>query len=803
MLIPELWLRSFCDPALTTQEIAQALTMGGLEVESVRRVAPPFSQVVVGEILACEKHPNADRLTVCRVNTGTAEPLSIVCGAPNVRVGMRVPCALVGAELPPGEEGQPIRIARAVVRGVESHGMLCSARELGLAEDRSGLMELAADAPVGMALREYLRLDEAVFEIKLTPNRADALSVYGVARDLSAITATRLMQAPMRRVVPRLTETLPVRIEAPDLCGRFAGRIIRGVDAKAPTPAWMRERLERAGQRSISALVDISNYVMLELGRPSHVFDLDRVEGPLVVRWARPGETLELLNGQTVALDPAYGVIAAGEKPESLAGIMGGQATAVTSETRNVYLEAAFWHPEAIQGRARRLGFSTEAAHRFERGVDWATIPEHLDYLTGLILEICGGEAGPIDDHVLRLPERQPIRMRVARARKVIGLDLPADTMSAIFTRLGLPNERSGAGDAETITVTPPSYRFDLAIEEDLIEEVARIHGFDAIPARPPLARAAMRARPEGMRSLHALRAFLAARDYFEVINYAFVEPEWETDIVGNPDPIRLLNPIASHLAVMRSSLIPGLLANVRFNASRRLERVRVFELGKVFRRDASVGDGASSVAGVAQPLRLGGVAWGSAWPEQWGATRRGVDFFDVKGDLEPILPPGTRFERVEHRMLHPGRAARLVSNGRVVGLLGELHPRHWARFDLSSAPIVFELEVAALVERGVPTAQPVSPQPTARRDLALVLDDQVEVGALLEHLRVRAPAVVRAVDVFDVFRGAGLPHGKKSVAIRILMQDFERTLADSEIEAVVGELLRAASEAFGACLRT
>ncbi|MFN3629545.1 MAG: phenylalanine--tRNA ligase subunit beta [Casimicrobiaceae bacterium] len=802
MLIPESWLRSFCNPALDTDQLAHALTMAGLEVESVRRGAPPFKGVVVGEIVAREKHPNADRLSVCTVNVGTAEPLTIVCGAPNARAGIRVPCALVGAELPPAEDGKALVIRQARMRGVESEGMLCSARELGISDESAGLLELSPDAPIGQDLRVHLALDEAVFEIKLTPNKADALSVYGVAREVAAITGAALAPEPRRTIRPTLSETLPVRVEAADLCGRFAGRVIRGVNARAATPAWMRERLERAGQRSISALVDISNYVMLELGRPSHVFDLDRVHGPVTVRWAREGERLQLLNGQTVTLDASVGVIAAGDTVESLAGIMGGEATAVSLDTANVYVEAAFWHPEAIQGRARRFGFSTEAAHRFERGVDWVTIPEHLDYLTGLILEICGGQAGPCDEQTLRLPAREPVTMRVARARKVIGIDLSADAMSGIFTRLGLPHTRTGSGEAETITVTPPSYRFDLSIEEDLIEEIARIHGFDAIPSRPPLARAAMRARPEAERSLHTLRARLAGQDYFEVINYAFVDPAWETEVVGNADPIRLRNPIASQMAVMRSSLIPGLLANIRHNVHHRADRVRVFELGKVFRRDASVVDGPLTVAGVAQPLMLAGAAWGGALPEQWGAPKRAVDFYDVKGDLAAVLPPGARFERVQHPLLHPGRAAGIRVGEVVVGVLGELHPKHLARFDLTQAPIVFEIEVSALQHQPLPAPAPVSRQPMVRRDLALVVEASVESEHIVTTLSSAAPTFVKGLDVFDVYRGSGLSEGEKSVAIRILMQDSERTLSDSEIDEACQRLLSVATTALGARLR-
>ena len=817
MQFSESWLRSFCNPSMTSIELAHALTMAGLEVEEVTPAAPPFTHVVVGEILTREKHPNADKLALCTVSVGALSdaPLQIVCGAPNARVGIKVPCALVGADLS-APAGKPFLITQAQVRSVESNGMLCSARELGLSTDHAGLMELAADAPVGTDIREYLSLNDSKFLIKLTPNKADCLSVYGVAREVHAITGAPLAAEPLGAVKATLTEVLPVKVLAPDLCGRFAGRVIRGVNAKASTPAWMRERLEKSGQRSITALVDISNYVMLEVGRPTHVFDLDKVHGGLEVRWGKQGETLKLLNGNTVELDDQVGVIADSQAVESLAGIMGGDSTAVSLETANVYVEAAFWHPLAIQGRARRFNFATDAGHRFERGVDWATIPAHLDRITALILDICGGAAGPIDDQVINLPARPPVTMRIARAQKVIGVAISADEMASIFTRLGLAHTR-GAGSkltsgdtvafGDAFVVTPPSYRFDIEIEEDLIEEIARIYGFDNIPAMPPLARAAMRSQPEALRSLHTLRARMAAQDYFEVINYSFVDEAWERELIGNADPIKLLNPIASQMAVMRSSLIPGMLANVQYNASHKADRVRVFELGKVFARDSSVTDGPLTVAGINQPLRLAGVAFGGALPEQWASPKRTVDFFDVKADLAALLPDNVRFAAANHAnahpLLHPGRSARIVLNDATLGWLGELHPKHLARFELSSAPMVFELDVAPLQQLPVISHVAVSKQPLVRRDMALVVANAVNSDVLVHSLRQAAPAYVRSVEVFDVYRGAGLPEGAKSVAIRVLMQDTERTLADAEIEGACQQMINAAKQQHGAALRT
>ncbi len=800
MQFSESWLRSFCNPSMTTDELAHALTMAGLEVEAVTPAAPPFTGIVVGEIVTREKHPNADRLSLCTVNVGShAEaPLQIVCGAPNARVGIRVPVALVGAALPPGEDGKPFLIKQAKMRSVESNGMLCSARELGISESHEGLLELAADAPIGSDIREYLSLNDSKFLIKLTPNKADCLSVYGVAREVHAITGAPLAAEPTGTVKPTLTEVLPVKVLAPDLCGRFAGRVIRGVNAKASTPAWMRERLEKSGQRSITALVDISNYVMLEAGRPTHVFDLDKVHGGLEVRWGKKGESLKLLNGNTVELDEKVGVISDAQAVESLAGIMGGNSTAVSLDTQNVYVEAAFWHPIAIQGRARRFNFSTDAGHRFERGVDWETIPAHLDRISALILEICGGEAGPIDDQIINLPSRKPVNMRIARAQKVIGVAVAADEMASIFTRLGLTHTRT----SDAFIVTPPSYRFDIEIEEDLIEEIARIYGFNNIPALPPIARAAMRAQPEGTRSLHELRAAVAACDYFETINYSFVDIAWEHELLGNADPINLLNPIASQMAVMRSSLVPGLLAIVQYNVSHKADRVRVFELGKVFKRDPSVTDGPLAVAGIMQPLKLAGVAYGGAVAEQWASQKRTTDFYDVKADLAAVLPDGAHFVAAEHALLHPGRAAKIELNHVTIGWIGELHPRHLPRFELTSAPVVFEVEVAPLQQRRLTVHTPVSKQPLVRRDFALVVANSINSDVLVDSLMAGAPAFVRSVDVFDVYRGAALPEGKKSVAIRVLMQDTERTLADTEIEGACQQMLTKAQEQHGATLR-
>lgn len=801
MQFPESWLRTLVNPPIATDELAHRLTMAGLEVEETEPAAPAFTGVVVAHIVEIAPHPDADKLRVCQVDDGSGERLQIVCGAPNAAAGLKVPLARVGAELPGG-----MKIGVAKMRGVQSSGMLCSARELGLSQDHAGLLELPADMVPGQSIREALDLDDTLFTLKLTPNRADCLSILGVAREVAALTSAPLSVPTAAAVPVTLDERLPVKIEAPDLCGRFGGRVIRGVNARAATPDWMKTRLERAGQRSLSALVDISNYVMLELGRPSHVFDLDKIGGDISVRWAREGETLELLNGQTVTLDPKVGVVVAGEQVESLAGIMGGEATSVTLDTQNIYLEAAFWWPQAIAGRARRFKFSSEASHRFERGVDYASIPEHLEFITRLIVDICGGQVGPIDDQIVNLPQRPPVRMRLARCHRVLGVPVTREQVATIFGSLGLDY----AVEGDDFIVTPPSYRFDLEIEEDLIEEVARIYGFESIPDVPPMARAKMFSQPEVRRGAHALRRLTAAQDYQEVVNYSFVEADWERDYAGNDNPVRLVNPIASHLSVMRSSLIGGLVANIRHNANRKQSRVRLFELGRVFVRDAAAQDGPLEVAGVRQPMKLAGAAWGPAVEEQWGVPTRHVDFFDVKMDVESLFGARgrrLRFEAAAHPALHPGRGARVMLDGKQVGWIGELHPRWAQQADLAHAPVVFELDVDALSEGELPQVRELSRQPVVVRDLALWVDEDVTVQSMLDTVAaaVKADAqlaVVQDARVFDVWRDKAQgsePVAEKSLAFRFWLQDTEVTLDEARVADCLARIKQALVAAHGA----
>lgn len=800
MQFSECWLRELVNPSLTTEELAHLLTMSGLEVEACDPVAPPFSGVVVARVLTVDKHPNADRLSLCSVDAGGGVPLSIVCGAPNVAVGMKVPCARIGAQLPGEKPGEPFVIKDAKMRGVESSGMLCSARELGLSSDHSGLLALDEDAPVGADVREVLALDDHVFTIKLTPNRADCLSLLGVARETSALTGAKLMPPPVQSVPATGVATFPFGITDKQGCGRFTGRVIRNVNAAAATPAWMKERLLRAGQRSISALVDVTNYVMLELGRPLHVYDLDKLQGSVDVRFGRRGEQLKLLNEQIVALDESLLCITDASGPIGLAGIMGGDATKAETSTRNIFLESAFFFPSAIAGRARRLNFTSDASHRFERGVDFNNCVAGIERATRLILDICGGEPGSTEDRIAQLPERKPVRMRVARAQKIIGIAISADEMAGIFARLGLEARREAD---EAFVVTPPSWRFDIEIEEDLIEEIARVHGFDRIPALPPQAPAAMRVMEEGRRSLHQLRDRMAAAGYQEVINFSFVEEAWEADLAGNIAPIRLLNPIASQQSVMRSTLAGGLIGNVRYNLARKTERIRIFEIGRVFLRDADATEGELEVAGARQPMLIAGLAHGPAWDEQWGVPARAVDFYDLKGDIEALVfPQPVRFERGQHSALHPGRSARIFIDGKEVGWLGELHPRWQQKYELPAAPVLFELDTAVLIRSGLPQYEAVSKYPPVVRDMAIVVADNVESQAMLEAIRSHSDPFVRDIRLFDVYRGKGIAPEEKSLAFRIVMQDTEKTLTDQEVDLAMTKISQALVDRFGGRLR-
>ena len=793
MKFSESWLRNLVDPKLSSEELSHLLTMAGLEVEALDPVAPAFDSVVVAHILEVVKHPDADRLNVCQVDTGSGTPTTIVCGAPNVAVGLKVPCALPGAKLP-GDF--TIKIAK--VRGIESSGMLCSAKELGIDEDASGLLVLPADAPVGQSIREYLDLDDNQFELKLTPNRADCLSLLGIAREVGAITGATTNLPVVPEVPASIADQRNIVLDAPEACPLYCGRVIKGVDAKASTPEWMKRRLERSGIRAISALVDVTNYVMLELGQPLHAFDNTRLEGAVHARLAKPEEKLRLLNEQTIAVDADVLMIADDAKPLAMAGIMGGEESGITLDTSELFLESAFFAPKVIAGRARRYGFGSDASHRFERGVDFGGVRRAIERATQLIIDICGGQAGPVVEAKASLPARQPVRLRTARAEKVLGLPLGGERIAGLFRGLALSFEQQG----DDFLVTPPSWRFDMEIEEDLIEEIARLYGYDNIPSPAPRGRMEMMVQPEAQRPAYRIRQMLADRGYQEVVNFAFVEEAWEADFAAKTaesDLIRLANPIASQMAVMRSNLFGGLVSNLVTNLKRKQSRVRLFEVGRTFHRDAA----AQPVNGFHQPWKLAGLAFGGALPEGWAGGSRKVDFYDVKGDVEALLAPAQlRFDKLVHPALHPGRSARVLLDGQDIGCIGELHPEWVQKYDLPNAPVLFELDFAAVKLAKVPAYAEVSKFPPVIRDLAIVVDQSVALQTLLDGLKGQISGLIQDIQLFDVYVGKGVPENKKSLAFRIVMQDTQRTLQDSEVDAAMQQLVSCFEQAFGAQLR-
>ncbi|TIC81403.1 phenylalanine--tRNA ligase subunit beta [Crenobacter intestini] len=785
MQFSEKWLRSWVNPSLSSDELSYLLTMAGLEVEETEPAAPAFSGVVVAEVKEVAKHENADRLRVTKVDVGLGELVQIVCGAPNVAVGLKVPCALPGAVLPGDFKIKPTKM-----RGVESNGMLCSGKEIGVPDEVDGLLVLAADAPVGASIRDYLSLDDTLFTLKITPNRADCLSIRGLAREVAALTGSELDPLVPQPVAPCIGDAKAVKLDAGKACGRYIGRVVKGVDAAAPTPRWMRERLERAGLRSISAIVDITNYVLLEQGQPMHAFDLARLEGGVTVRFAREGETLVCLNEKEVTLSADTLVIADDVKALAIAGVMGGLDSGVTTASRDIFLESAFFAPEAIAGKARRLGFGSDSSFRYERGVDFMLQREAIERATALVLEICGGAAGPLTEAVAELPERAEVKLRTARVARVLGVRLSADEIATILARLALPARAVDDG----FVVTAPSFRFDIRIEEDLIEEVARVYGYDNIPADAPKSGQRMLAQPEELRPREVVRQLVASRDYQEIVSYAFVDERWEADFAGNADPVRLINPIASQMSVMRSTLIGGLVDTLCGNLNRKQPRVRVFEIARVFNK---------ADEGFAQPEKVAALAWGPRVPEQWAERAERVDFYDVKADVEALLfPRVAEFRRAAHPALHPGRAAEVLVDGVVVGVLGELHPRWVQAYDLPSAPVLFELDFASLQSRTPVKARAVSRFQGVRRDLAFVVAESVEAAALLSTLRKVAGELVTEVALFDVYRGKGVEEGKKSLALRVQLQAMDRTLNDEDVEAVIAAMVAAAAEEHHAVLR-
>jgi phenylalanyl-tRNA synthetase beta chain len=784
MKFSENWLRAFVNPSLSSDALAHALTMAGLEVEAMESVAPAFDKIVVGLVLHTEQHPNADRLKLTQVDVGTGTPLSIVCGAPNVVPGMKVPCALVGAELP------GISIKQAKVRGVESNGMLCSEKELGLSEESNGLMALPADATIGQDIRDYLDLNDKIFTLKLTPNRADCLSLNGIAREVSALTGAAVKPIEINTIPAIIQDTRSITLADETACPRYSGRVINLKNPQAATPDWMQKRILRSGLRSISAVVDVTNYVMLELGQPLHAFDNAKLSGGITVRYAKVGEKLTLLNQQAVALQPDMLVIADDTRALALAGVMGGAESEFGDASTTVFLESAFFSPDAIAGMTRRLSLHSDAAFRFERGVDFNLAPKALQRATQLLLEICGGEAGPVGEKLAALPIRSPIKVRPDRLRKVLGFDISNKEIFNIFNKLQFEHKV----DSNIIFVTPPSHRFDLAIEEDFTEEVVRLYGYDNIPAKPPKVVVAMLPQSEDKRRLADLRDVLVARDYQEVVNYSFVDESWERDFGGSVVPIKLQNPIASNMNVMRTSLLGGLVNTLTFNLNRKESRVRIFEAGRCF-----VGKAVEQ-----QPYKIGGLAYGDAAPEQWGVVTRKADFFDVKADVE-LLCGGLNvsFTPSLHRSLHPGRSAQILVEGKPIGFIGELHPKLVQQYEFTQAPVLFELDREAVLPSRLPKYSEVSKFPPVARDLAIVVDERAEVGGVLALVRSKAPVFGTHVILFDIYRGQGVPKGKKSLAFRVVMQDTEHTYTDDEVDSVIAKIVDALQGGYGAELRS
>ncbi len=791
MRFSEAWLREWVNPDITTEQLADQLSMAGLEVDSVEQVAGEFKGVVVGEVLAREPHPDADKLSVCRVDAGQDEELQIVCGAANVAAGMKVPVAIVGAKLP-GD----FKIKKAKLRGVQSLGMICSASELGLAESSNGIMGLAADAPVGADFRDYLALNDQAIEVDLTPDRGDCLGLAGIAREVGVINRCPVTEPAVEAVKPTIEDRFAVKLEAPEACPRYTCRVIRGIHTDAETPLWMRERLRRSGLRPISPVVDVTNYVLLELGQPMHGFDLAKLESEIRVRMAKPGEKLTLLDGQEVELRDDTLVIADAGRPLAMAGIMGGEESGVTDATRDILLESAFFAPTAITGKARSYGLHTDSSHRFERGVDPQLQVKALERATRLLLDITGGEAGPVVEAAseAHIEPRPKILLRRERVAKLLGLTVDDDTIADILTRLGMRVDPA----AEGWTVTAPSCRFDIAIEVDLIEEIGRIYGYTEIPMHRSAVATVMRSEPESGFSLPRVKKLLVDRDYQEVVTYSFISREMQDLMDPQHGTVELANPISSDMSIMRTSLWPGLIQTTQYNRSRQQERVRIFESGLRFIQEADA---------IRQEPMLAGLVIGPAAPEQWGGAERTVDFYDLKADLEAILAltgcaEAFSFEAAPHPSLHPGQSARIMRNEAAVGWIGMLHPELEHKLDLGGRAFLFEIALNEQLTGKIPAFTPLSKFPSIRRDIALVVDRELEYGAIEACIRRAAPEILREIVLFDVYTGEKIDSGRKSVALGLILQETSHTLTDPEVESAVERILLALKEELNAQLR-
>ncbi|MBF8792433.1 phenylalanine--tRNA ligase subunit beta [Pseudomonas sp. NY15372] len=796
MKFSEQWLRGWVNPQVSRDELVARLSMAGLEVDSVTPAAGQFSGIVVGEILTTEQHPDADKLRVCQVSNGQ-ETFQVVCGAPNARPGIKIPFAMIGAELP-GD----FKIKKAKLRGVESFGMLCSAAELQISEENDGLLELAADAPVGEDIRVYLNLDDASIEIGLTPNRGDCLSIAGLARDVGALYDVPVTRPEVPAVAPAHDEVRPVEVSAPAACPRYLGRVIRNVDLSKPTPLWMVERLRRSDVRSIDAAVDITNYVMLELGQPMHAFDLAEINGGIRVRMAEEGEKLVLLDGQEVALRADTLVIADHTRALAIAGVMGGEHSGVNTEkTRDLFLESAFFEPISVAGKARSYGLHTDASHRYERGVDSQLAREAMERATALVLEIVGGEAGPIVEAVSEqhLPKVAPVTLRAERINQMLGMDMDAAQVEQLLNALELKTSASGGADgAAQWTVEVPSHRFDISLEVDLIEELARLYGYNNLPVRYPQARLAPQARPEARGELPTLRRLLVARGYQEAITYSFIDPKLFELFTPGVEPLLLANPISSDMAAMRASLWPGLVKALQHNLNRQQDRVRLFESGLRF--VGQLGD-------LKQQPMIAGVATGSRLPEGWANGRDSIDFFDVKADVEALLGYSGAlgdftFVAGNHPALHPGQTARIERDGKEVGYLGAIHPELAKTLGLERPVFVFELVLGDVVEGRLPKFSELSKFPEVRRDLALIAGRDVASSSVLEVIRDNAGEWLTDLRLFDVYQGKGIDPDRKSLAVGLTWQHPSRTLNDDEVNTTLQNILTSLEQRLNTTLR-
>ncbi len=791
MKFSEQWLRGWVSPQVSRDELVARLSMAGLEVDSVTPAAGVFSGVIVGEVLSTEQHPDADKLRVCQVSNGS-ETFQVVCGAPNVRPGLKIPFAMIGAELP-GD----FKIKKAKLRGVESNGMLCSQSELQVGEGNDGLMELPADAPVGEDFRVYLELDDASIEVDLTPNRGDCLSLTGLAREVGALYAIPVALPTVAAVPVTHDEVRPVDVLATSACPRYLGRVIRNVDLSRPTPLWMVERLRRSDIRSIDAVVDITNYVMIELGQPLHAFDLAEISGGMRVRMAEEGEKLVLLDGQEISLRADTLVIADHQRALAIAGVMGGEHSGVSSTTRDVFLESAFFDQIAVAGKARSYGLHTDASHRYERGVDWQLARKAMERATGLLLEITGGEAGPVIEAVSEkdLPSIAPVTLRAERIEQMLGLKMDPVEIEGLLTGLGLTVSAEAAGQWR---VEVPSHRFDISLEVDLIEELARLYGYNRLPVRYPQARLAPQAKAEARSDLPELRRLLVARGYQEAITYSFIDPKQFELFSPGAEPLLLANPISNDMAAMRASLWPGLVKSLQHNLNRQQDRVRLFESGLRF---------VGQLDGLKQEPMLAGVVCGSRLPEGWAQGREVIDFFDVKADVEAVLGfagalDAFKFVPGKHPALHPGQTARIERDGREVGYVGAIHPELSKTLGLDRPVFVFELILAEVALGKMPKFQELSRFPEVRRDLALLADEGVAATAVLDVIRENAGEWLTDLRLFDVYQGKGIDPHRKSLAVGLTWQHPSRTLNDDEVNAATHKILTSLEERLNATLR-